>query len=405
MKCLDSANIVFDESTFPAKDTNHSHGSCTVTVTPGNSLTSSPLSTIPQIPTFNSTTSVIHLPSPNIAISPTISNESASTPTHFTLASHETLHLAQPPLTSTTHTNQSYIDVASLSATQPCSPLPPIANTEQSPSDNSSSILPTVATTSSLPSISCIITRSQSAVAANNALPSISRMITRSQTGNLKPRQFPDFKMLHSTRHPLICLHSISLPPTPSTYKQAAAHPQWIEAMTSEYKALISNHTWTLCPRPLNHNAVRNKWVFKIKQKPNGSVDRFKARLVAKGFDQKCGIDYHETFSSVIKPATIRILLTLAVQFNWELRQLDVSNAFLHGILDEEPPGFIDPSCPDFVCRLHKSIYGLKQAPRAWFTQLTHALLNLGFLASQVDYSLFTYHQRQNPHLHIDLCG
>jgi hypothetical protein len=127
--------------------------------------------------------------------------------------------------------------------------------------------------------------------------------------------------------------------------------------------------------------------VFKIKQKPDGSVDRFKARLVAKGFDQKCGIDYHKTFSPVIKPATIRLLLALAVQFDWELRQLDVSNAFLHGILDEEvymeqPQVFVDPACTDFVCRLHKSIYGLKQAPRAWFTRLTHALLDIGFTGS-----------------------
>jgi hypothetical protein len=123
-----------------------------------------------------------------------------------------------------------------------------------------------------------------------------------------------------------------------------------------------------------------------------------KLDLLPKDLIKKCGINYHETFSPVIKPATIQILLTLAIQFNWELRQLDVSNAFLHGILEEEvymeqPPEFIEPSCPDFVCRLHKSIYGLKQAPRAWFTRLTHALLNLGFPASQVDYSLFTYHQ------------
>jgi hypothetical protein len=168
--------------------------------------------------------------------------------------------------------------------------------------------------------------------------------------------------------------------------------------MTSEYNALISNQTWTLCPHPRHHNVVRNKWVFKIKQKPDGSVNIFKARLVAKGFDQKCGIDYHETFSPIIKPATIRLLLALAVQFDWELRQLDVSNAFLHGILDEEvymeqPQGFVDPACIDFFCRLHKSIYGLKQAPRAWFTWLTHALLDIGFIGSQLDYSLFSYHR------------
>jgi hypothetical protein len=117
--------------------------------------------------------------------------------------------------------------------------------------------------------------------------------------------------------------------------------------MRNEFDALISNHTWVLCPRPHHQNVVRNKWVFKVKQKPDGSVDRYKARLVAKGFDQTCGIDYHETFSPMVKPASIRVVLALAVQFDWNVRQLDVSNAFLHGYLDEEvymeqPQGFID---------------------------------------------------------------
>ncbi|GLT65375.1 hypothetical protein SLA2020_378130 [Shorea laevis] len=157
--------------------------------------------------------------------------------------------------------------------------------------------------------------------------------------------------------------------------------------MKLEFDALISNATWTLCPRPLQHNIIRNKWVFKVKKKADGSVERFKARLVAKGFDQQSGVDYTETFSPVIKPSTIRIILAVAVHLDWDIRQLDVSNAFLHGNLNEEvymeqPQGFVDKGKPNLVCKLHKAIYGLKQAPRAWFTRLSNFLLDLGFTAS-----------------------
>ncbi|RVW86352.1 Retrovirus-related Pol polyprotein from transposon RE1 [Vitis vinifera] len=100
-------------------------------------------------------------------------------------------------------------------------------------------------------------------------------------------------------------------------------------------------------------------------------------------------------------PFTVHMVLTLVVLFNWDIRQLDVSNAFLHGILDEEvymaqPKGFEDPTNPQFVCRLHKSIYGLKQATRAWFNRLSTVFLSLGFVSSQVDPSLFTYHRDSN---------
>ena len=126
-------------------------------------------------------------------------------------------------------------------------------------------------------------------------------------------------------------------------------------------------------------------------------MSRYKARLVAKGFHQKAGVDFDETFSPVVKLPTVRIILSLAAQNQWPFLQLDVSNAFLHGLLKEsvymaQPLGFIDSAHPSQVCKLHKSLYGLKQAPRAWFERFTSHLLTLGFTASLIDASLFVLH-------------
>jgi hypothetical protein len=168
--------------------------------------------------------------------------------------------------------------------------------------------------------------------------------------------------------------------------------------MGHEIDALLANKTCSLVPRSTHQKVIRNKWVYKLKQCTDGTIDRYKAHLVAKGFNQVCGVDFSETFSPVIKPATVRVILALAVHFDWPLRQLDVSNAFLHGILPkevymEQPRGFVDPLHPDHVYRLHKSLYGLKQAPRAWFHRLSQCLLDLEFTASSMDTSLFTYHK------------
>ncbi|KAM0000492.1 putative RNA-directed DNA polymerase [Helianthus debilis subsp. tardiflorus] len=166
--------------------------------------------------------------------------------------------------------------------------------------------------------------------------------------------------------------------------------------MSEEYKALMKNGTWTLVPQVSNVNVVDCKWVYKLKRDQHGAIKRYKARLVAKGFNQQPGIDYHETFSPVVKATTIRVVLSLAVTCGWSLRQLDVQNAFLHGDLNEtvylrQPPGFVDPARPNHLCLLHKSLYGLKQAPRAWFQRLSRALQHLGFHGSKTDPSLFIY--------------
>ena len=171
--------------------------------------------------------------------------------------------------------------------------------------------------------------------------------------------------------------------------------------MAEEINALLKNNTWSLVPSSPKQNTVGCKWVFKVKRHPDGSVERFKAQLVAKGFHQQQGIDFHETFSPVIKPATIRTVISLAVSRGWSLRQLDVKNAFLHGFLTEtvymtQPPGFVDPSRQSYVCKLNKAIYGLKQGPRAWFQRMTSFLLSAGFIQSLADPSLFIF--RHGPH-------
>lgn len=97
--------------------------------------------------------------------------------------------------------------------------------------------------------------------------------------------------------------------------------------MQSELNALTQNHTWDLVPLPPGKRLVGCKWVFKLKLKADGSLERHKARLVAKGFTQEHGIDFHETFSPVVKMTTIRCIIALAASKHWHLHQLDVNNA------------------------------------------------------------------------------
>jgi histone deacetylase 1/2 len=146
-------------------------------------------------------------------------------------------------------------------------------------------------------------------------------------------------------------------------------------------------------PRP-GINIIDCKWVFKIKRKADGNIDRYMARLVAKGFKQRYELDYEDTFSPVVKPTTIRLLLSMAITHGWHLRQLDIQNAFLHGVLEEEVfmrqrPGFEDSTRVGYLCRLDKALYGLKQAPRAWHARLSSVLTSLGFTPSTADTSLF----------------
>jgi hypothetical protein len=152
----------------------------------------------------------------------------------------------------------------------------------------------------------------------------------------------------------------------PTSHIDALKDPLWGQAMSNEFHAHIQNETWHLIAPSLGINIIDCKWLFQLKQKPNGSIDRYKAQLVAKGFKQQYGIDYADMFSPIVKSTTIRVLLSLALTRSWALRQIDIQNAFLHGFLDEDvymcqPPGFEDPCYPNHICKLDKSLYGLKK--------------------------------------------
>lgn len=189
----------------------------------------------------------------------------------------------------------------------------------------------------------------------------------------------------------------------PQTFKEAIGVPEWCEAMHLELAALEANQTWDVVPLPSHKKTVGCKWLYKVKYHGDGSIDHYKARLVAKGFTQTHNMDYFKTFAPVAKMTSFRLLLAIAAMHNWPLTQLDVTNAFLHGLLDKEvymacPPGYSIPShilkqFPNkkLVCRLLKSLYGLKQAPRQWFIALSSALLSFGFVQTCGDPSLFVF--------------
>ncbi|XP_072060396.1 uncharacterized protein [Arachis hypogaea] len=171
---------------------------------------------------------------------------------------------------------------------------------------------------------------------------------------------------LSKTHHTLSVAIASSV--EPKHYEEAIVESCWKDAISAELKALATNKTWTLTHLPIGKKAIGCKWVFKLKLKPDGSVERHKARLVAKGYTQRQGFDFFDTYSPVAKMTTLRLLLALAAAKDWHLHQLDVNTAFLHGDLDEEvymqlPPGLV-VSQTGLVCKLQKSLYGLKQASR-----------------------------------------
>lgn len=199
-------------------------------------------------------------------------------------------------------------------------------------------LIPTASPTPSLaPPLSHVpLTSSEPPTTSNHP------MTTRLQRGITKPLQKLN---LHA---------AISDTDLPKTITLALKSPIWRKAMETEMQALNKNHTWDLVPSSTSQNLVGCKWVFKIKKDQHGNIIQHKARLVAKGFHQREGLDYGDTFSPVVKPVTVRLILSIALNKKWSLRQLDINNAFLQGTLTDDvftsqPPGFVNPDKPNHV--------------------------------------------------------
>ncbi|OBS17106.1 hypothetical protein FPOA_12383 [Fusarium poae] len=211
---------------------------------------------------------------------------------------------------------------------------------------------------------------------------------------NEEPRTEHTDRLNLLTTHIAMAARSIDLS-EPRTYKQATQSPsfsQWKEAMTDELQSLEENKTWTMVNAPDNVNILRGKWVYKVKRGGKGEILRHKARFVVRGFEQEEGIDYHETFASVVKPMSYKAIFAIAAALDLEVEQMDVKTAFLYGDIDEDiyisqPEGFQDGT--DRVCKLNKALYGLKQAPRIWYTTLSSYLAELGFKPLWSDVGVF----------------
>jgi hypothetical protein len=283
-KCLDpitnkvylSRHVVFYEQNFPAKDHASSHLPSKISAI-GDLPFTLPVSLLPPLSPFMSNSSYGNSFSVPSSTSPTLRPES---PSPFSVEP-ASLTGVEPPLSSH-HPSTEVINIQ-------LTTLPPIPSSS----------------TSEIPSGTIV-----------SSFSSQHPMTTRSKTGSTRPKQFPDFQAYKTTKYPPQMFHITITESEPSCYQKAATDPRWVQAMAEEFQALMNNATWTLCPRPPHQNIISNKWVYRIKQKVDGSINKLKSILVAKGFEQQNGIDYTETFSPVIKPATIRVILSLAVQFD-----------------------------------------------------------------------------------------
>ncbi|CAI7794742.1 unnamed protein product [Closterium sp. NIES-53] len=182
-------------------------------------------------------------------------------------------------------------------------------------------------------------------------------------------------------------VHGTETPKEPATVQQALGgkhREKWREAMDKELEALKERNTWKVVPIGVarNKTILTRKWVFHVKTKADGTIDKFEARWVVRGFDQEHGHDFTETFAPVSRHTSLRILLTIAAMKEKNLRQIDIANAFLYAPVDAEIYVELPHSShgdPNQVCQLQKSMYGIKKAPGLWQQYLHARLTRIGF--------------------------
>lgn len=185
----------------------------------------------------------------------------------------------------------------------------------------------------------------------------------------------------------------------PISYAEAMRSPQasqWRLGTDNEFHSLNENNTWKLVPRPTDQHVLGGKWVFKTKRDIHGKVLKYKARWVVQGFRQEYGVDYDETYASVVKTNSYRVLLALATIFGWNVDHIDFVTAFLNGFIRgrkiyvEQPPGYEKGT--NLVCELLRALYGLKQSPRIWYQLLHDFLATICFVRVESDHSIFVSH-------------
>lgn len=162
--------------------------------------------------------------------------------------------------------------------------------------------------------------------------------------------------------------------------------------MQEEIDSINENKTWILTDLLIGTTAFNSKWVYKIKRGPNGEITRYKTQWVVRGFQQQEGIDYHETFASVVKPMSYKAIFAIAAARDWEVHQMDVKTAFFYGGVEEDiyinqPTGYRDTTF--WVCKLKKAFYGLKQSPRIWYNTLASFLRSQDMKAINADLNVF----------------